>query len=154
MKSIRMQQNYDRSPEKLLEILASEEFWKEKDFEFTREGDASSGWFVSVSTPVDKDQVPSQFSQFVTPGLRIRHEARVPVAHNSGGAVTYKAHAPGAPATVEADIAVEGQEGSSTVTVDAKLSIKVPFVGPMLEGKAEPTARDLLRRQLDKLTKL
>ena len=154
MKSFRMQQNYDRSPEKLLEILASEKFWKEKDFEFTREGDANSGWHIRMSSPVNKDQVPSQFSQFVTPGLRIKHEARVPAAHNSGGTVTYKAHAPGAPATVKADIAVDGKDGSSTVTVDATLSIKVPFVGSMLEGKAEPTARKLLRRQLDKLAKL
>lgn len=153
MKSIRMQQNYRRSPKELLELLASEKLWKEKDFEFTREATSDSGWDIRVSCPVDKDQVPSQFAQFVSPNVRVIQEASVPVAINSGGVVKYRAYAPGVPATVEADITVEGQGESSTVKVDATLEIKLPFVGPALESKAEPTARKLLQRQLDKLAK-
>ena len=154
MKSIRMHQNYDRSPQELLELLASEKFWKEHDFEFSREGGVDSGWHGRVACPVDKDQVPSQFAQFVSPNVRVTQEARVPAAKSDGGVVSYQAYAPGIPAKVEAHITVEGQEGSSTVTVDATLGINVPFVGPALESKAEPTARKLLQRQLDKLAKL
>lgn len=154
MKSIRMHQNYDRSPQELLELLASEKFWKEHDCEFSREGGVDSGWHVRVACPVDKDQVPSQFAQFVSPNVRVTQVARVPAAKSDGGVVSYQAYAPGIPAKVEAHITVEGQECSSTVTVDATLGINVPFVGPALESKAEPTARKLLQRQLDKLAKL
>lgn len=154
MKSIRMQQNYGRSPQELLELLATEKFWKEHNFEFSREGDADSGWLVRVMCPVDKDQVPTQFAQFISPNVHVKQEARVPATKNDGGVVSYQAHAPGVPAQVGADITIEGQGSSSTVTVDATLTVNVPFVGPALEGKAEPTARKLLQRQLDKLAEL
>lgn len=149
-----MQQNYAHSPARLLELLATEELWKEPDFDFTRTGDSTSGWNIKVLCPVDASMAPKDAARFIPANAQIIQEAAVPPANANGGVVKYTAYAKGVPVKVTADMRVGAKGQGSSLTVDAELSIKIPFLGAQLEEKFAPRSRKLIQRQLDKLSEL
>lgn len=155
MKSIRMEQSYTHSPETTLTLLASTQLWMEPGATVNVDGDSTHGWTVHVTSPVDEKQVPKQYTKFVPPGVKVVQTITVPPVGKSGVA-QYRGHAPGTPAEVSAELRVDpATDGKgSLLTVDARFSVKVPLLGSTLEKKAEPFARNLLKRQFDKLGKL
>lgn len=153
-----MTESFAHSPERLLELLAREDLWLEPGGTVTVTGDATSGWTVEATNPVDSTQVPAMYARFVPSSVKVFQHINIPAPAQSGTA-TYRGGAAGTPAEVAADLVVSpalsggSAAGGSVLTVNARFSVKVPILGSALESKAEPFARNLLAWKFKQLTK-
>lgn len=117
-------------------------------------GAASDAFTVVTTMQMPTDQAPDMVRSLI--GQRVTvietQEWSAPAADGSRTGRTH-IQVKNAPASVNAQFSVTGDEGSSAMAISGELAAKVPLVGKKIEKAAEPSITAVFRRETEAATR-
>ena len=112
--------------------------------EFTADDNGAKAVLFEV---MPTDMLPEAVSAMISQALKIKRVVNYKALEGTSTEGSYTADVKGAPVDFEGEIALSGNDSSTTLTYNNVITVDIPFMGPAIEPKVADAVGELLANE-------
>lgn len=113
--------------------------------EFTEQDGGAEAVLYEV---LPMDILPEAVRAMISQALKVKRVVKVaPLAEDGNSSINYTADVKGTPVDFQGDIAISGDDSSTTLSYQNQIDVKIPFMGPAIEPKVGEALGELFNNE-------